>query len=133
MQPNVISIDVDYLNNGTETTEEFNRYEEYLNRSVYIGEGHTPDARNTLAMYRTFPTKSGNFKGVSKSSIKLTKDYPVAGVDGVSTLTSPAIFEVNFSVPVGVTAAEAKKCRQRLIAILDSDELCDALNIQLMV
>lgn len=133
MQPNVISIDVDYLNNGTTTNEEFNRYEEYLNRSVYIGSGHTPDSRNTLAMYRTFPTKSGNFKGVSKSSVKLTLDHSVAGADGVSTLTSPVIIEMNFSVPVGVTAAQLKKCRQRALALLDLDAVCEPLNIQLMV
>lgn len=133
MQPNVMIIAVDKLNDGTTTDESFNRYEEYLNRSVYIGVGHTPDARNTLAMYRTFPTKSGNFKGVAKSSIKLTKDHAVPGVDGVSSLTSPVIIEVNFSVPVGVSAADVKICRQRLIAALDSDEICDALNIQLMV
>jgi len=133
MQDNVISLAVDKLNNGTTIIEDFNRYEEYLNRSVYIGTGHTPDSRNTLAMYRTFPTKSGNFKGVSKSSIKLTKDHMVSGADGVSSLTSPVIVEVNFSVPVGVSAADMKICRQRLIAALDSDEICDALNIQLMV
>lgn len=133
MQPNVIELAVDYLNNGTTTNEEFSRYEEYLNRSVYIGSAHVPDNRNTLSLYRTFPTKSGNFKGVSKSSVKLTKDYPVTGADGVSILTAPVIFEVNVSVPVGVSAADVKKCRQRLIAALDSDELCDALNIQLMV
>lgn len=133
MQPNAIILAVDSLNNGTTHDEEFKRYEEYLNRSVYIGSAHTPDSRNSLALYRTFPTKSGNFKGVSKSSFKLTKDHAVAGADGVSILTSPIIMEVNFSVPVGVAAADVKLCRQRLIAMLDSDEICDALNIQLMV
>lgn len=133
MQPNAITLPVDPLNNGTVVNEEYTRYEEYLNRSVYIGAGHTPDARNTIAMYRTFPTKSGNFKGVSKSSIKLTKDFSVSGVDGSTTLSSPLIVEVNFSVPVGVTSAQVKACRQRLIAILDSDTVCDPLNIQLMI
>lgn len=133
MQPNAITLPVDPLNDDTIVNEEYTRYEEYLNRSVYIGTGHTPDARNTIAMYRTFPTKSGNFKGVSKSSIKLTKDFPVSGVDGSTTLSSPLIAEVNFSVPVGVTPAQVKACRQRLIAILDSDTICDPLNIQLMI
>lgn len=133
MQANELTLGVDYLNNGTETNEVFKRYEEYLNRSTYIGENHTPDARNTISLYRTFPTKSGNFKGVQKSSIKLTKDHAVAGVDGVATLTAPSIAEVNFSFPVGVSAADVKKVRQRLIAALDDDILCDGLNIQLMV
>lgn len=133
MQPNVLSINVDYLNNGTTTPETFDRYEEYLNRSAYIGLNHTPDSRNTIGLYRSFPTKSGNFKGVSKSSVKLTKDVQVTGVDGVALLTSPIIVEVNFSVPVGVTAAELKKVRQRMISILDSDTVMDSLSIQLMV
>lgn len=133
MQSNTITLDVDPLNNGTVVPENFERYEEYLNRSVYIGEGHTPDARNTLAMYRTFPTKSGNFKGVAKSSIKLTKDHVVPGVDGVANLTAPSILEINFSVPVGTPANEVRKLRQRAIAALDDDVVCDGLNIQLMV
>lgn len=133
MQSNELTLGVDYLNNGTEVNEVYKRYEEYLNRSTYIGANHTPDTRDTLSLYRTFPTKSGNFKGVQKSSIKLTKDHAVPGVDGVATLTAPSIIEINFSIPVGVSAADVKKCRQRALAALDDDTLCDGLNIQLMV
>lgn len=133
MQPNTLTLNVDYLNNAITTAEGYDRYEEYQNRSVYVGSTHSPDSRDTVSLYRSFPTKNGNFKGVQKSSIKLSKDHTVNGVDGVATLTSPVIIEVNFSVPVGVSPADVLKCRQRIIALLDDDTICDALNNQLMV
>lgn len=133
MQANTLALSVDSLNNGTTTVEQYERYEEHLNRSLYIGANHRPDARDTIGLYRTFPTKSGNFKGVQKSSIKLTQDFQVPGADGVSTLTAPAIIEINFSFPVGMPVADMLKCRQRAIAIQDNDTVCDGLNVQLMV
>lgn len=133
MQPNTVTLAVDVLNNGTTVNKVYTRYEEYTNRSSYIGADHLPDDRNMLAIYRTFPTKSGNFKGTSKSSVKFTQDIEVAGVDSSTTLTSPMIGEVSFSLPVGATAAEAKELRQRIIACLDDDTFMDALMIQLMV
>lgn len=133
MQPNQLLLDVDYLNDGTTTEETYERYEEYQNRAVYVGENHTPDSRDTVNLYRSFPTKSGNFKGVAKSSIKSTVDHVVPGVDGVAQLTSPVIIEVTFSVPLGVSAADLLKCRQRVLALLDDDAVMDKLNLQLMV
>lgn len=133
MQPNTITLTVDPLNNGTTEQQDYVRYEEAANRSTYIGEDHLPDARNTLAVYRTFPTKTGNFKGVAKSSAKFTQDVVVPGVDGVSQLTAPIIVEVSFSIPVGATAADVKLARQRVVALCDADSIMDALNIQLMV
>lgn len=133
MQPNTVSLDVDVLNNGTTEEQVYTRYEEAQNRTVYIGVSHTPDARDTLSIYRTFPTKSGNFKGVAKSAVKLTEDVQVAGVDSSTTLTSPIIFDFSASIPVGAPAAAVKEARQRLIALLDDDTFMDSLQIQLMV
>jgi hypothetical protein len=133
MQPNDITLDVDYSNDGNTTAETYDRYEEYQNRSTYIGANHAPEARDQIQMYRSFPTKSGNFKGVSKSSVKLTRDVSVTGVDGVATLTSPIITEISFSIPVGTPAADVLKARQRALAMIDSDDIMDPLNIQLMV
>lgn len=133
MQPNTLTLSVDATNVGTPADEVYTRYEEYQNRSTYIGEDHLPAERNMLAIYRTFPTRSGNFKGTAKTSLKLTQDYEVPGVDSSTTLTSPAIAEVSFSLPVGITAAQAKHIRQRLIAALDDDTFMDSLNIQQMV
>lgn len=133
MQPNTLTLSVDATNGGSPANETYTRYEEYQNRASYIGAGHLPDNRDTLAIYRTFPTKSGNFKGVAKSSVKFTKDVEVAGVDSSTTITSPIILDCSFSVPVGVSQAELVHARQRLIALLDGDAFMDSLNIQLMV
>lgn len=133
MQSDNIVLPVDVLNNGTPVNATYTRYEEQANRSVYIGALHTPDARDVLGLYRTFPTKSGNFKGTGKSTVKFTTDVSVLGVDGVSNLTAPIIIDVSFSVPVGVTVADVVEARQRVIALLDNDTIMNSLNIQLMV
>lgn len=133
MQANTVTIQNDVLNNGTPVAEVFERHEEFQNRSTYIGALHSLQSRNTVNLYRTFPTKSGNFRGVAKSALKFTKDFVVPGVDSGVALTSPMIVEISFSIPVGVAAADIKAARQRAIAFLDSDTLMDALNVQLMI
>lgn len=132
MQPNTITLDVDVLNNGTTEEQIFTRFEEQQNRATYIGEGHLPGSRNTLALYRSFPTKNGNFRGTGKSSVKLTKDISVLGVDGNSIIV-PMICELNFSVPVGAVAADVVEFRQVALAVLDDDSVMTPLNMQLMV
>lgn len=133
MQPNTVTLNVDYLNDANTTAEAYERFEEFQNRSVYIGANHAPDARDTISLYRSFATKSGNFNGVSKTAVKLSQDHTVDGVDGVSTLTAPLIIDISFSIPVGVSAADVLKARQRAIAVLDLDSLMTPLNTQLMV
>lgn len=133
MQPDQLVIAVDAANNGTPANETYTRYEEFQNRARYIGSGHTPGSRNEIGIYRGFPTKTGNFKGVGKTSVKLTLDTEVAGVDSSTTVTAPVILEASFSVPVGVTSADMIHIRQRLVGLLDNDSFMDALNLQLMV
>lgn len=133
MQPNTVTLPVDVANNGTTFDEIYSRYEEQQNRTVYIGAFHTPDSRDMLTLLRTMPTKNGNFKGVSKSTVKFTKDTVVSGVDGSTTLTAPIIIDVSFSIPVGTIAADVIKARQRVIALLDEDSFMDPLNIQLQI
>jgi hypothetical protein len=133
MQDNQLTLSVDAANDGNPGDETYTRYEEYQNRSAYIGADHLPDARNTLGIYRTFPTKSGNFKGTGKSAVKFTQDVEVPGVDSSVTLTAPIILDLSFSVPVGVAQADLVHLRQRLLALLDDDTFMDSLNIQLMV
>jgi hypothetical protein len=133
MQPNTIVLAVDPLNDSNVVPETYERFEEFQNRSVYIGESHLPESRDTINLYRSFPTKSGNFKGVSKTSIKSTVDHEVDGVDGISNVTAPLIIEIGFSCPVGVTAAQVIHARQRILALLDDDTIMTALNNQLMV
>lgn len=132
-QASTITLNVDYLNDGTTTAEVYSRFSDVENRSTYIGASHVPEARDTMQFYRTAPTKNGNFKGVKKTTVKFTRDFDVEGVDSATTLTSPAIVEVNFSIPMGVSAADTVKLRQRVLALLDDDTVMAALNDQQMI
>lgn len=136
MQPNEITLSVDELNDDTTTADAdtpYTRFQEFENRSMYIGDNHVMDARDQLGFYRTFPTVNGNFKGVLKTAFKFTRDTVVDGVDGVSQITSPLIMEVSFSIPVGTAEADVLKLRQTVLALLDRDDLLDPLNNQLMI
>lgn len=134
MQPNEITLAVDEDNSGSGTTNHvYTRFEEYLNRAVYISGSHALSARDTLSLYRTLPKPSGNFKGVAKCALKFSQDILVDGVDGVSQLTSPIIVEVSMSVPVGATAAQCLIARQRAVTLLDNDTIMVALMEQQMI
>lgn len=134
MLSDVITLSVDTQNDGVgPVSEEYNRFEENLNRSIYVGEDHQLIDRNTLTFYRTQPKVAGNFRGVAKTSFKFSKDFAVTGVDGVASITAPVIVEVSFSIPVGVTAADQLHVRQRVLALLDLDSVMVPLNNQLMI
>lgn len=133
MLDNTLVLAVDVLNDGITVNKTYTRYTEFQNRSSYIGEGHSVSKRDNLSFYRSFPTKAANFKGTSKTSLKLTEDLEVVGNDGLAQLTAPIIAEVNFSFPVGTTAAQMVVVRQKLIALLDNDSLMTKLNFQLEV
>lgn len=132
MQPNELTLAVDLENTGTTTNEVFSRFEEYLNRATYVGEGHSLLARNTLSLYRTLPKVSGNFRGTAKTAVKFSRDVTVPGVDGTS-VTAPQIIEISFSNPVGVTPAQTLEHRQRGVALLDRDDVMADLNDLLMI
>lgn len=133
MQPQELTLQVDPLNDDTIVPELYVRSDYFQNRSQYIGASHALDARDTIGLYRSYPTKNGNFKGVQKTAVKFTQDVTVNGVEGGTTLSAPVIGEINFSIPVGAPSADALKLRQRMIAILDDDTTMDALNLQLLV
>jgi len=134
MQASTLNLSVDALNSGSPATQAFARYDDsQAGKSVYIGENHSLVARDELALYRSFPTKSGNFNGVGKSSFKFTRDVSVPGVDATTTITSPLIIEVRVSAPVGVSDALILEHRQRALALLDDDAIMVPLNTQLSV
>lgn len=118
MLDNILTLPVDLLNNGTLSNQAFRRFDEYQNRTVYIGPSHTLDFKDTMTLYRTPPKPSGNFRGTAKTSIKFSKDSIILGRDGVDVI-APEIGEINFSLPVGTTSANALILRQRMIAALD--------------
>jgi len=133
MQPNIITIPVDLLNDGTVVNQDYERFEENLNRSRYITAAHTMASRDELTMYRTFPKKAGNFLGVGKSAVKFSTDISVPGTDSSTSLKSTIIFEVSASVPVGADPADVLIARQRLIGLLDNDAIMSPLNDKLTV
>lgn len=134
MQTDTITLSVDEENDGVGPVNHvFTRFEEYLNRSTYIGANHSIASKDTLGLYRTFPKASGNFRGVAKTAFKFSKDVSVTGADGVSQLAAPIIVDVSFSIPVGATHAQILIARQRALALLDLDAIMTPLNEQLMV
>jgi hypothetical protein len=128
MQPETITLAVDELNNGTGVDKDFERFSYTQNRTVYVSEDHTPLSKDILALYRTEPKSSGNFPGVLKTALKFSQDLTVAGVDQTTEITVPLIVEVSFSVPVGAADADVLIARQRVVAILDRDDIMVELN-----
>lgn len=126
MQPNTLTLAVDLLNTDSTTNELFTRHEEQINRSTYVGPGHSVASVNMLQLYRTLPKRSGDYLGSAKVSLKLTQTRTVQSASGLD-IPAQDISEVSFSVPVGVTAAQMLATRQRWIAILDDDAIMTPL------
>lgn len=136
MLTNEFTLSVNEDNDGGTTPEidhDYSRYDEYQNRSVYIGEGHSLSARDTIGFYRSFPKASGNFLGTAKPAVKITKDFTVAGIDSSTSLTVPAIVDIGFSLPVGLTAAQITALRMKAVALLSDDALMLPLMTQLQI
>jgi len=136
MLDNVITLQVnDDADDGTTALvpTPYSRHSEYGNRSMYIATSHSVEAKNTLSFYRSAEKRNGNFKGVAKTSFKLSSDKTVLGVDGVSQLTAPLIVEVNFALPVGVNQADVIALRQTAVALLGEPGIMDQLLFQLMI
>lgn len=136
MQPNVVTLSVDVDNDGGTTAAVeriFTRFNEFSNRSEYISSLHSVAARDKLGFYRTFPKASGNFRGTAKMAAKFTKDILVPGVDATTSVTCPAIGEISFSFPVGMTNAEMREFRMHFVALLRDDAVMVPLTTQLMV
>lgn len=133
MQADNIVVTYEEAHDGVTSELTLSRYEETQNKTVYVAGNHTPAHRDQLAITRSFPTKNGNFKGVQKSGLKLTKDLEVPGVDQTTTITAPIIIDVAFSIPVGTSPASVLEARQKAVGILNLDSFMDKLNIQQMV
>lgn len=133
MLDNTVTMAVDHDHDGTPTDEVFSRYDEFNNRTIYIGADHSLETRNLMTVTRNFPTVSGNFKGVAKSSVKFTQDIEVNGVDSTTTIVAPDIASINFSLPVGFTAAEALHLRERMIAALNNQDFITRLTESLEI
>jgi hypothetical protein len=131
MQSNSITLSVDLANDGNPTDQVFTRFEELVNRSTYVGPGHSLASPHTMQLYRTLPKRTGTFLGAAKSSIKFTKTIIVDDADGNET-KKPIIGEASFSIPVGASAAETLALRQHFVSALDN-ALAAALNDTLSI
>lgn len=136
MQNNVITLSVNHDgDDGTtaKVSRPYNRYDEYQNRSIYIGDSHTLAMRDQMGLYRTQPKVAGNFRGTAKSAVKFTRDFEVPGSDASTVLVVPGIVEVSFSTPVGVTPAQSLELRRTAVALLEDETVIAGLVDQLQI
>jgi len=136
MQPNQIDLEVDVDNTGSGailTPKVFLRFRPHANRSEYVAETHSLSLRDTLGLYRTQPKQNKDFRGVAKSAIKITQDFRVEGVDTTTVNIAPGIVDVGFSFPIGMTPAQTREMRMRVVALLLSDTVMVPLTDQLLV
>lgn len=134
-QDNTITLNVDETNDGATTANVnhvYERFEAFNTRSIYHHTSHLPDLRSMLGFYRTPAKRNGNRRGSQKSSVKFTWDVIVPGVNGENIVETQYI-EVNFSIPLGVPAADVLARRQHVVAILDDDSIMNDLNMKLSI
>lgn len=122
-----ITLPVDVANNGTIVNQVIELFDAVTGRKEYHFATHDFHARDIVIFNRSLPKPNGNFPGTRKASFKFTKDVTVTGVDPATQVKAPGILEINSSLPVGLTAADALLLRQRAIAILDSVFISDVL------
>lgn len=117
---NTLTLSVDTENLGAPTDQVYTRYDEKSDKTTYIRADHTVVARRELSLARRPSTRSGNYNGSSKGTVKFTDSVTVAGVDGAD-VSALLIMDLSISIPVGCTDAQILEMRQRLIAALDDD------------
>lgn len=134
MQEGTITLTVDTENDGVNpATQVLTRAEETVNRTTYEFATHSLVAKDIVQFYRTYPKRSGNSRGNAKCAIKVTTDVSVDNADGSGEIVLPLIGEVSFSIPVGVTPAQTMVLRQRLVSLLDDDDVSGVLNDSLHI
>jgi len=125
MLSNTLDLNVDINNDGNTEVQQFRRFEEFKDRSVYIGPGHSSRMRNVLAFSRIAEKPSGMSLGVAKRQLKVTQTMVVPTTDGTVTSLADNIATISFNLPVGTDAESKKELRQLLVAALDDDQLMD--------
>lgn len=73
------------------------------NQVPYNGPANTLSVKDRLDLYRTAPKGTATYSGTGRSRIKLVRTLPLTGA---KTSSSDAIADVNFSIPVGASAAD---------------------------
>lgn len=127
MQDNVITLAVDVANNDVLVNAVFTREDFTSNKSTYHGPLYSMTHPDILNFRRSPVHPTSVNKGITKVGIKLSKGMDVEGADGVSEVTLAMIADINFHIPVGVTAADSKEFRMRMAAVLMDDSIMDKL------
>lgn len=113
-------------NGGTPIDVDYRRFEEFQNRSIYVGDGHSFSLRDQVAFYRTLPRKSGLFLGVGKAAAKVTQDVSVLNANGEATI-APIIIETSVSIPVGASDADVNAAEDRVAALIADRDFINRL------
>lgn len=101
----------------TINTKAYNQNKVSADSIVYAGPNDTVSTTDELGLKRVDPKPSGNFAGVARSSAKISRSSVLANGQTVVRLG-----EANFSMPVGVTQAEAEAMADDLGTFLKSTE-----------
>lgn len=125
MQPNTIAYAFDHDNDGGTTAAvavTLTRHGEELNKSTYITSAHNNTVQQDLGQfYRTAAKRSGDFLGTEKTAFKRTKTHVVKSAAGLD-IKVPAICELAFSLPFGMTYDEKLAFLMEHIGYLSSSE-----------
>lgn len=126
-----LTLSVDKANDNNAANEVFTRDGGAVapNKSLYYGDLHTVDAKETLTFARVPAKINGNFKGTQRSSQKYSRTFTVLGVDG-NNIDVIATTECIDSFPVGMTSAQKTEMRQYMVALRDNDTIMDAVHDQ---
>lgn len=113
-----LNVQIDKENDGSAIAVVLTELDRSADRSRYKFPSHSLISRDQVEFMRTFNKKSGNFNGVARSSVKLTRDVTVPGVDVTTSVTAPQIAQISFSNPVGTTPAQDLELAMRLVGII---------------
>lgn len=122
MLSNTITLPVDVVNNGTLVDKVYTRDDVTPGKAVYEGPDKTVILGDSIILTRTKAVRSGNFFGVHKNRIKLSKDFNVPTAVVGTEVVQPFIMDLYVNKPVGVTDAQITERFQTMRAFLDHAE-----------
>jgi len=107
---------------------DYNKYRTNgVNRSTWHGEAHSSTKRDELSLLVSDPKASGNFNGVRKSTVKITRDQEVATATDMNVdHLAPLIGAISFSVPVGTSDASVMDIIECLRGLLNDQNFINS-------
>lgn len=114
MQPNLITVGA----------SNYERFQEYPDRSVYTTNGHTIANPNLLTLGRVVPASAGD------TSVKTRYKHSRVVSDGVTGKTGSIIIETNISAPQWVDIATVTAIHENHIALGATDQIQSLITVQ---